>query len=73
MKRLSQTGDKTMSRLIAMVAMAVVVYVGLQWLADNVIYEILASTGMAGYTGSITGVIAFAIMALLMSVVCFKS
>lgn len=62
-----------MSRLVAMVSMAVVVYYGLQWLGENVIFEILAEMGMVGLTGSVTGVIAFAVMGLLATVVCFKS
>lgn len=62
-----------MTRLIGMASMAVITYYGLQWLGENVICEILAEMNMAGLTGSVTGVIAFVVMGLLMTVVCFKS
>ena len=62
-----------MSRLIAMVAMAVVVYITLQWLGENVISEILATVNLAGQTGSVTGIVAFAVMGLMATVLCFKS
>ena len=62
-----------MSRLIAMVSMAAVVFISLQWLGENVIMGLLAEVGLAGQTGSVTGVIAFAVMGLMATVLCFKS
>ena len=72
MKQLSN-GGRTMSRLIAMVAMAVVVSIGLQWVGQEVIQHLLAEAGASVLTGSVTGIAAFAIMGLLATVVCFKS
>lgn len=62
-----------MTRLIAMVAMAIVVYIGLQWVGQEIIQPLLTEAGMAGLTGSVTGIIAFGVMGLLATVVCFKS
>lgn len=62
-----------MSKLIGFVAMAVIVYVVLSYVGQEIIQPLLAEVGMAGLTGSATGVMAFAIMGLLATVVCFKS
>lgn len=62
-----------MTKLIAMVSMAVIVYYGLQWVGQEVIQPLLTEAGIAGMTGSVTGIAAFGIMGLLMTVVCFKS
>lgn len=66
-------GGKAMSKLISLLAMSTIVWVGLNWLAENVIHELLVSVELAGATASVTGLVAFGIMGLLLIVVCFKS
>lgn len=62
-----------MSRLIGMVSLAVIVYYGLRAVGLEIVEPLLAKADVIGATGSVTGLVAFGIMGLLLVAVCFKS
>jgi len=62
-----------MSRLIGMMSLAVIVYYTLRAVGLEIIEPLLAKAEMVGAVGSVTGLLAFAVMGLLLIAVCFKS
>ena len=62
-----------MSRLIGMMSLATIVYYGLRAVGLEIIEPLLAKADAVGAAGSVTGLVAFGVMGLLLIVVCFKS
>lgn len=62
-----------MSRLIGMTSLAVIVYYGLKAIGLEIIEPLLEKADMIGAVGSVTGLVAFGVMGLLLIAICFKS